>query len=94
MGKNLSGVALNPCGGCEGLAGREWEEEKKAGRAKGVEVGAVGSTNLDSISFKVRSDFKLKSECMRGWWVGEGGALLRVVWCGVVCVCVCVCVCV
>lgn len=75
MGKNLIGVAPNPCGGRDGLAGREWEEEggiweKKAGRVKWVEVGGVGSTNLDSISFK------LKSECMRGWWVGEGGALL------------------
>ena len=65
MGKNLIGVAPNPGGGREGLAGREWEEEvgiweKKAGRVKWVEVGGLGSINLDSISFK------LKSECMRG----------------------------
>lgn len=65
-GKNLRGVAVKPCGGREGLAGREWEElrppgiwEKKVGSVKcEVEGGTTGRVNLVGsieISFTVMS---------------------------------------
>lgn len=67
-------------GGREGLAGREWEEfmppviwwAKKEGRVKGEEVEGAWRENLDSMDKSLR----LALLCI-GWWVGEGGALLR-----------------
>ena len=76
-GKNLSCEAEKPGWAREGLAGREWEEEedavsceKNGGRVKWEDVGGVGIVNLAS------SSRGLNSECMKGWCVGEGGALL------------------